>query len=84
MVVSSPLVIHSNYLQTPRSCFVGMFDTAVSSSRPGVALTLEQGDSVAKPPTDPSGGIYSQSMSAIHLDSDDSHRSDEVKVSHTF
>uniref|UniRef100_A0A1A7XBY7 Family with sequence similarity 179, member B n=1 Tax=Iconisemion striatum TaxID=60296 RepID=A0A1A7XBY7_9TELE len=34
----------------------GMFGTAVSSSRPGVALSLEQGDLTAKPPTDPSAG----------------------------
>lgn len=57
----------------------GMFETAVSSSRPGVALSLEQGDSVAKPPTDPSGGIYSHALSASHPDSDDSPRPDEVK-----
>lgn len=61
-----------------------MFGTAVSSSRPGVALSLEQGDSVAKPPTDPSGGIYSHALSASHPDSDDSPRPDEVKVSHTL
>ncbi|KAM7403929.1 hypothetical protein PAMA_004375 [Pampus argenteus] len=54
----------------------GMFGTTVSSSRPGVALSLEQGDSVAKPPTDPSGGIYSHVLS--HPDSDDSPRPDEV------
>lgn len=71
-------------LITPPSCFIGMFDTAVSSSRPGVALTLEQGDSVAKPPTDPSGGIYSHAMSATHQDSGDIPRPDEVKVSHTL
>lgn len=57
----------------------GMFGTAVSSSRPGVALSLEQGDSVAKPPTDPSAGIYSRSLSGSHRDSDDSPRPDEVK-----
>ncbi|XP_059209831.1 TOG array regulator of axonemal microtubules protein 1 isoform X2 [Centropristis striata] len=57
----------------------GMFGTAVSSSRPGVASSLEQGDSVAKPPADPSAGIYSHAPSGIHLDSDDSPRSDEVK-----
>uniref|UniRef100_UPI0037E90F07 TOG array regulator of axonemal microtubules protein 1 isoform X3 n=1 Tax=Semicossyphus pulcher TaxID=241346 RepID=UPI0037E90F07 len=53
----------------------GMFGTTVSSSRPGAALSLEQGDSMAKLPTDPSAGIYSH----LHLDSDDSPRSDEVK-----
>lgn len=54
-----------------------MFGTVVSS-RPGVALSLEQGESSAKPPTDPSAGIYS------HVDSDDSPRPDELKVSHTL
>ncbi|XP_051247473.1 TOG array regulator of axonemal microtubules protein 1 isoform X2 [Dicentrarchus labrax] len=57
----------------------GMFGTAVSSSRPGVALSLEQGDSVAKPPTDPSAGIYSRALSGSHRDTDDSPRPDEVK-----
>lgn len=61
-----------------------MFGTAVSSSHPGVALSLELGDSVAKPPTDPSAGIYSHALSGSHRDSDDSLRPDEVKVSHTL
>ncbi|XP_065822379.1 TOG array regulator of axonemal microtubules protein 1 isoform X2 [Labrus bergylta] len=53
----------------------GMFGTAVSSSRSGAVLSLEQCDSMARPPTDAPAGIYSH----IHLDSDDSPRSDEVK-----
>ncbi|XP_068436112.1 TOG array regulator of axonemal microtubules protein 1 isoform X2 [Clinocottus analis] len=57
----------------------GMFGTAVSSSRPGAASSLEQGDSVSKPPIDPSAGIYSHAVSGCHLDSDDSPRPDEVK-----
>ncbi|XP_044021433.1 TOG array regulator of axonemal microtubules protein 1 isoform X2 [Siniperca chuatsi] len=57
----------------------GMFGTAVSSSHPGVALSLEQGDPVAKPPTDPSAGIYSHALSGSHRDSDDRPRPDEVK-----
>ncbi|XP_034531485.1 TOG array regulator of axonemal microtubules protein 1 isoform X1 [Notolabrus celidotus] len=52
----------------------GMFGT-VSSTRPGAALTLEQGNSMTTSPTDPSAGIYSH----VHLDSDDSPRLDEVK-----
>ncbi|XP_040917294.1 TOG array regulator of axonemal microtubules protein 1 isoform X1 [Toxotes jaculatrix] len=56
----------------------GMFGTAVSS-RPGDALSLEQGESVARPPTDPSAGIYSHAVSGSHLDSDDSPRPDELK-----
>ncbi|KAM4542880.1 TOG array regulator of axonemal microtubules protein 1 [Odontesthes bonariensis] len=52
----------------------GMFGTAVPSNRPGVALTLEQGNMLAKPPSDPSTGIYSS-----HLDSDDSPYPDETK-----
>ncbi|XP_041668146.1 TOG array regulator of axonemal microtubules protein 1 isoform X2 [Cheilinus undulatus] len=47
----------------------GMFGTAVSCIHPGAALSLEQPDSTAKPPTDPLSGIYS----------DDSPCSDEVK-----
>ncbi len=61
-----------------------MFGTAVSARRPGVALSLELGDSVAKPPTDPSAGICSHALSGSHRDSDDSPRPDEVKVSHTL
>ncbi|KAL7379612.1 hypothetical protein ABVT39_002392 [Epinephelus coioides] len=57
----------------------GMFGTAASPSSPGVALSLEQGDSVAKPPADPSAGIYSHALSGSHLDSDDSPHPDEVK-----
>ncbi|XP_037833780.1 TOG array regulator of axonemal microtubules protein 1 isoform X2 [Kryptolebias marmoratus] len=40
----------------------GMFGSAVSSSRPGVILSLEQGDLAAKPSTDPSAGIYSSQL----------------------
>ncbi|XP_047201173.1 TOG array regulator of axonemal microtubules protein 1 isoform X4 [Girardinichthys multiradiatus] len=40
----------------------------------GVALSLEQGDLTAKPPTDPSAGIYSS-----QLDDDDSSHADEAK-----
>ncbi|XP_054469760.1 TOG array regulator of axonemal microtubules protein 1 isoform X2 [Anoplopoma fimbria] len=57
----------------------GMFGTAASSSRPGAASSFEQGDCVAKPPTDPSAGVYSHAVSGSHLDSDDSPRPDEVK-----
>ncbi|XP_010736571.3 TOG array regulator of axonemal microtubules protein 1 isoform X1 [Larimichthys crocea] len=57
----------------------GMFGTAVSSGHPGVALSLEQGDPVAKPPTDLSAGIYNRGLSGSQRDSDDSPRSDEVK-----
>ncbi|XP_041828008.1 TOG array regulator of axonemal microtubules protein 1 isoform X2 [Melanotaenia boesemani] len=52
----------------------GMFGTPTSSNHPGVSRTLERGDLAAKPPTDPSAGIYSS-----HLDSDDSTRPDEAK-----
>ncbi|XP_028252223.1 TOG array regulator of axonemal microtubules protein 1 isoform X2 [Parambassis ranga] len=57
----------------------GMFGTAVSSSHTGVALSLEQGDFAANPPTDSSSGIYSYALYSSHLDSDDSPRRDEVK-----
>ncbi|XP_071354250.1 TOG array regulator of axonemal microtubules protein 1 isoform X2 [Trachinotus anak] len=56
----------------------GMFGTAVSS-RPGVALSLEQDDLVAKPSADPSAGIYSHAVLGSHIDSDDSPRPDELK-----
>lgn len=76
-------VLSISYL-TPPSCISGMFGTVVSSSHPGVALTLEPDDSVAKPPTDPSAGTYSRALSGSHIDSDDSPCPDEVKVSHTL
>lgn len=55
-------------------CSLGIFGTAVSPHRPV--------DSVAKPPADPSGGIYV--LSSSHLDSDESPRPVEVKVSPTL
>ena len=61
-----------------------MFGTTVSSSRLEAALSLEQGDSVTKPPADPSAGIYMRALSGSQRDSDDSPRPDEVKVSHTL
>lgn len=68
---------------TSFSYFSGMFGTTVSSSCLGVALSLEQGDSMAKSPTDPSAGVCSHILSGSHRDSDDSPRPEEVKVSHT-
>ncbi|KAM4541446.1 TOG array regulator of axonemal microtubules protein 1 [Fundulus diaphanus] len=52
----------------------GMHGSTVSCSRPGVALSLEQGDLAAKPPTDPSAGVYSS-----RLDGGDSSLPDEAK-----
>lgn len=49
----------------------------MSSNRPGVALSLEQGDLAAKPPTDRLAGSYSSK-----LDGDESSHPDEAKVSH--
>ncbi|XP_037342857.2 TOG array regulator of axonemal microtubules protein 1 isoform X2 [Pungitius pungitius] len=57
----------------------GMFGTALPSSRPGDASSLELGgDPEAKPPTEPSAGIYSHAASGTHRDSDDSPRPEEV------
>ncbi|KAK2826223.1 hypothetical protein Q5P01_020437 [Channa striata] len=49
----------------------GMFGTAVSSSHQGIALSFEQGNSVANPPTDPTAGIQNLALSGSHLDSDE-------------
>ncbi|XP_010771461.1 protein FAM179B isoform X2 [Notothenia coriiceps] len=57
----------------------GVFGTAVSSGRPGVPSSLEQGDFVAKPPPDLSAGLYSQALSGSRLDCVDSPRPDEAK-----
>ncbi|KAM9341259.1 TOG array regulator of axonemal microtubules protein 1 [Symphorus nematophorus] len=57
----------------------GMFGTAVSSGRPGAALSFEQGDPVVKPPADHSAGIYMRALPGSQRDSDDSPRPDEVK-----
>lgn len=61
-----------------------MFGPAPPSSRPGDASLLEQGDSVAKPPTEPSAGIYSHAGSGTHRDSDDSPRPEELMVRSTL
>ncbi|KAM4723967.1 TOG array regulator of axonemal microtubules protein 1 isoform 2-T3 [Anableps anableps] len=52
----------------------GMCGTTVSCNRPGVALSLEQGDLAAKPPTDPLAGMFSS-----QLDGDDNSHPDEPK-----
>ncbi|XP_038150406.1 TOG array regulator of axonemal microtubules protein 1 [Cyprinodon tularosa] len=52
----------------------GMCGSSLSSSRPGVTLSLEQGDLAAKPLIDPSLGIYSS-----QIDGDDSSLPDEAK-----
>ncbi|KAI4803653.1 hypothetical protein KUCAC02_025316 [Chaenocephalus aceratus] len=57
----------------------GVFGTAVSSGRPGVPSSLEQGDFVAKPPPDLSAGLYSHALSGSCLDCVDSPRPDEAK-----
>lgn len=57
----------------------GMFGTAESSSRPEAVLSLEQGELVARPPTDPTAGIYNHALSGSHLDTDDIPSSDELK-----
>lgn len=76
-------VMHSSNLQTSSPCVSGMFGTAVSG-RPGVALSHEQGESSSTPPADPSAGICSHALPGSHIDSDDSPRPDELKVSHTL
>ncbi|KAM9708824.1 TOG array regulator of axonemal microtubules protein 1 [Menidia menidia] len=53
----------------------GVFGTGVSSGHPGVALTLDRGETPAKPPGDPPAGLYSSSR----LDSDDSPYPEETK-----
>lgn len=78
--MSNSPITHSSYLHP--SCFPGMFGTAVSSSRPEAAPSLEQGDSVSKPHTDPSAGIYSHAVSGSRLDGDDSSCPEELTVSH--
>lgn len=58
-----------------------MFGSAAFPSRPGVASSFEQGDMVSKPSRDPSADIYNFTLSGSHLDSNDSPRTDELKVS---
>lgn len=82
--MSTSLVLYLCYLQTFPSCFLGMFGTAVSLSHSGVALSFDQGDSVAKQPGDSSAGIHSHALSGSHLESNDSSRPDELKASHTL
>ncbi|KAG7511268.1 TOG array regulator of axonemal microtubules 1 isoform X2 [Solea senegalensis] len=55
----------------------GMFGTAVSS-RPGEALSLEQGDAVTKPPAVNSAGVSSLAPSDGVIDRDGSPRPDEI------
>lgn len=76
------LFMHQIYFklcESVPSYLLGMLGTSISSNSPGVVLSLEQGDLAAKPSTDPSAGIYSS-----QLDSDNSPRPHEAKVSHTL
>ncbi|KAF7654329.1 hypothetical protein LDENG_00071020 [Lucifuga dentata] len=57
----------------------GVFGSAASPSRPGVAMSFEQATLVAKPPSDPSIDIYSFTLSGSHLDSNDSPHPNELK-----
>lgn len=63
------------------SLFPGVFGSAVFSSCPGVAMSFEPGDYMAKPPSDPPTGIYGHVMSGSYLDTDDSPGQKEMKVS---
>lgn len=58
-----------------------MFGPTVSLSCPGDALSFEQGDSVANPPTDHSADIYTLNLSGSHGDCENGLRPEEVKVS---
>nr|XP_040054780.1 TOG array regulator of axonemal microtubules protein 1 isoform X2 [Gasterosteus aculeatus aculeatus] len=76
----SPPLVKPAFLESVRALrpVKGMFGPAPPSSRPGDASLLEQGDSAAKPPTEPSAGIYSHAGSGTHRDSDDSPRPEEL------
>lgn len=70
---------------SPCLCFTGMLCTSASSSCPGVALSLEQGDTVARLPADPSAGSRAHTtLSGRHRDGDDSQRPEEVRARHTL
>lgn len=65
----------------PCLCFTGVFSTSASSSCPGVALSLELGDPVARLPADASADTRSHTTpSGRHRDSDDSPRPEEVRA----
>lgn len=58
-----------------------MFSTSVSSSYPGVALSLEQGDPVARLSADASAATRGHTTpSGRHRDGDDSPRPEEVRA----
>lgn len=66
---------------SPCSCFTGVFSTSLSSSCPGVALSLEQGDPVARLPADASAATRGHTTpSGRHRDGDDSPRPEEVRA----
>ncbi|XP_075874412.1 TOG array regulator of axonemal microtubules protein 1 isoform X1 [Nelusetta ayraudi] len=62
----------------------GMFSASVSSSCPGVALSLEPGDPVARLPADASAGTRGHTTpSGRHRDGDDSPRPEEQRAKNT-
>lgn len=59
----------------------GVFGSVVLSSRPGVAMSMEQGDCMTRLHSDPPTGIYSHAVLSHHLDPDDSPDAEEARVS---
>ncbi|XP_056151819.1 TOG array regulator of axonemal microtubules protein 1 [Lampris incognitus] len=57
----------------------GMFGSAVLSSRPCIAMSFEQSDLMAKPPSEPPAGIYGHAKTGNYLDTDDSLDPEETK-----
>ncbi|KAM9432866.1 TOG array regulator of axonemal microtubules protein 1-like isoform 2-T2 [Salvelinus alpinus] len=49
----------------------GVFGSVVLSSRPGVAMLMDQGDCMTRLPSDPPAGIYGHAVPGNHLDPED-------------
>nr|XP_046222676.1 TOG array regulator of axonemal microtubules protein 1-like isoform X1 [Oncorhynchus gorbuscha] len=55
----------------------GVFGLVILSSRPSVAMSMEQGDCMTRLHSDPPTGIYSHAVLSHHLDPDDSPDAEE-------
>ncbi|XP_055720549.1 TOG array regulator of axonemal microtubules protein 1-like isoform X2 [Salvelinus fontinalis] len=57
----------------------GVFGLVIMSSRPGVAMSMEQGDCMTRLHSDPPTGIYNHAVLSHHLDPDDSSDAEEAR-----
>lgn len=79
-MVSMKMILSTLEFSSPPPS-AGVFGSVVLSSRPGVAMSMEQGDCMTRLPSDPPAGIYGHAVPGNHLDSDDIPAAEVARVS---